>query len=282
MIYESSFANSSAAITIDGVLTTAGRGAGGTQVTFDGDLTINASATMQNEEGWHSGVVVTGSLVNNGTVKGRSGGYGFEIKKSFAQNNVYTAGETTFSGAGVQTISMGTGKKIAGTILLANAKSGGTLKALSDLTVENVTFTAGDATTTTAIDMNQNKLILVGGSNALVSDDTSGHVPRVAFTNVGGITGASPDATTDPMIWESSFENTSGAITLAGQFRTVGRGAGGVQIKFTGNVVLAAGALWRNEAGWRSGITISGSLTKNGTAVSDGGTGLLVINDTAY
>jgi len=81
------------------------------------------------------------------------------------------------------------------------------------------------------------------------------------------------------MIWESSFANASGTITLAGQFRTVGRGAGGTQIRFTGNVVLAAGALWRSEAGWRSGITISGSFTKNGTA---GGDGNLVINDTAY
>lgn len=281
-IYESIFANSAAPITIDGVLTTVGRSAGGTQVTFEGDLTVNAGATMQNELDYHSGVVVTGSLVNNGSVNGRSGGYGFEVKKNLTQNNVYTATETTFSGAGVETISMGAGKKIAGTIFLANAKSGGTLKALSDLTVENITFTVGDATTTTAIDMSQNKLVLVGGYNAFVCDDTSNHVPRVTFTNVGGITGASPDTATDPMIWESSFANTSGAITLAGQFRTVGRSAGGIQIRFTGNVVLAAGAVWRNEAGYRSGITISGSFTKNGTAVSDGGSSLLVINDAAY
>jgi hypothetical protein len=281
-IYESSFANSAAPMTIDGVLTTVGRGAGGTQVTFEGDLTVNAGATMQNELGYHSGVVVTGSLVNNGSVSGRSGGYGFEVKKNFTQNNVYTASETTFSGAGVETISMGAGKKIAGTIFLANAKSGGTLNALSDLTVENVTFTVGDATTTTAIDMSQNKLVLVGDYNALVCDDTSNHVPRVTFTNIGGITGASLDTATDPMIWESSFENTSGTITLAGQFRTVGRSAGGTQIRFTGNVVLAAGAVWRNEAGYRSGITISGSFTKNGTAVSDGGANLLVINGAAY
>jgi hypothetical protein len=282
MIYESSFANSSAPITIDGVLTTCGRGAGGTQVTFDGDLTVNADATMQNELGYHSGVVVTGSLVNNGSVSGRSGGYGFDVRKNLAQNDVYTATETTFSGTGIQTISMGAGKKIAGMIYLPNAKSGGTLKALSDLTVENVTFTVGDATTTTAIDMSQNKLVLVGGYNALVCDDTSNHVPRVTFTNIGGITGASLDPATDPTIYESSFENTSGTITLAGQFRTVGRGAESTQIRFTGNVVLAAGAVWRNEAGYRSGITISGSFTKNGTAVSDGGANLLVINGTAY
>jgi hypothetical protein len=281
MIYESSFANSSAPITIDGVLTTVGHGAGGTQVTFDGDLTINAGATMQNELGYHSGVVVTGSLVNNGTVNGRAGGYGFEIKKNFTQNNVYTTTETTFSGAGVQTISMGATKKIAGTIVLANAKSGGTLKVLSDLTVENVTFTVGDTTTTTAIDMSQNKLVLVGGANALICDDTSNHVPRVTFTNIGGITGASPDTATDAMIWESSFENISGTITLAGQFRTVGRAGEGTQIRFTGNVVLATDALWRNEPGYRSGITISGSFTKNGTVVSESGTNLL-INDTAY
>jgi hypothetical protein len=282
MIYESVFANSTAPIAIDGVLTTAGRGAGGTQVTFEGDLTINAGATMQNEEGWHSGVAVTGSFINNGTVNGRGGGYGFAIKKNFTQNGVYTATDTTFSGTGVQTITMGAGKKIAGTVILANAKSGGTLKALSDLTVEIVTFTAGDATTTTAIDMNQNKLILVGGANALVCDDTSSHPPRVTFANIGGITGASPDPATDPMIWESAFQNTTGTITLAGQFRTVGRGAGGVQVTFTGNVVLAAGALWRNEAGWRSGITISGAFTKTGTVASDGGTNLLVINEVAY
>ena len=113
---------------------------------------------MQNEDGYHSGVVVTGSFVNNGTVNGRAGGYGVEVDKNLTQNNVYTATETTFGGPGVDTISMGSGKKIAGTLLLANAKSGGTLKALSDLTVENVTFTVGDATTTTAIDMSQNKL----------------------------------------------------------------------------------------------------------------------------
>jgi hypothetical protein len=282
MIYESTFANTSAAMTIDGVLTTAGRGAGGTQVTFEGDLTVNAGATMQNEAGYHSGVVVTGSLVNNGTINERAGGYGFEIKKNLTQNNVYTASGTAFSGTGVQTISMAQGKKIAGTIVLTSAKSGGSLKALSDLTVGDVTFTVGDATTTTAIDMNQNKLILVGGYNALICDDSSSHVPRVTFTNIAGITGASPDPATDPMIWESSFENALGTITLGGQFRTAGRGAGGVQIRFTGNVVLAAGALWRNEAGYRSGVTISGSFTKNGTAVSDGGTGLLVINDTPY
>jgi hypothetical protein len=282
MVYESAFANSTAPIAIDGVLTTVGRSAAGTQVTFEGDLTINAGAIMQNEEGWRSGVVVTGSLVNNGTVNARTGGYGFEIKKNFTQNGVYTATETTFSGTGVETISMGAGKKIAGTITLANAKSGGTLKALSDLTVENVVFTAGDPTTTTAIDMNQNKLILVGGANALVCDDSSNHPPRVTFANIGGITGASPDTTTDPMIWESAFQNATGAITLAGQFRTVGRSAGGVQVTFTGDVVLAAGALWRNEAGWHSGITISGTFTKTGTVVSDGGASLLVINSVAY
>ena len=281
IIYESSFANSTAPIAIDGVLTTCGRSAGGTQVTFDGDLTVNAGATMQNEAGWHSGVAITGSFVNNGTVNGRDGGYGFEVKKNFTQNSVYTATETTFSGVGVETIAMGAGKKIAGTVYLTNAKSSGTLKALSDLTVENVTFTVGDATTTTAIDMNQNKLILVGGDPALVCDDTSNHVPRVTFANIAGITGASPDTATGPVIWESSFQNAS-PITLAGQFRTVGRSAGGTQITFNGNVVLAAGALWRNEAGWRSGIKITGSFTNNGTAVSDGGSNLLVINDTAY
>ena len=282
IIYESSFANSSASMTIDGVLTTVGRAAGGTQVTFEGDLAVNAGATMQNEAGWHSGVVVTGSFVNNGIVNGLSGGYGFEVRKNLTQNNVYTATETTFNGSGVETISMGAGKKIAGTVFLSNAKSGGTLKALSDLTVENVTFTVGDATTTAAIDMSQNKLILVGGANALICDDSSNHVPRVTFTNIAGITGASPVTTTDPMIWESTFENASGTITLAGQFRTVGRVAGGTQVRFTGNTVLAAGALWRNEAGYRSGISISGSFTDNGTAVSDGGANLLVINGTAY
>jgi hypothetical protein len=281
-IYESAFVNATAPIAIDGVLTTVGRGAGGTQVTFEGDLTINAGATMQNEANWRSGVAVSGSLVNNGTVNGRAGGYAFDIKKNFTQNSVYTATETSFSGTGVQTITMGPGKKIAGTIVLANAKAGGTLKALSDLTVENVAFTVGDATTTTAIDMNQNKLILVGGSRALVCDDDSNHPPRVTFANIGGITGASPDPATDPMIWESAFQNASGTITLAGRFRTVGRGAGGVQITFTGNVVLAAGALWRNEAGWRSGVTITGTFTNNGTAVSDGGSGLLVINGVGY
>ena len=282
IIYESSFANSSASMTIDGVLTTVGRSAGGTQVTFEGDLAVNAGATMQNEAGWHSGVVVTGSFVNNGIVNSLSGGYGFEVRKNLTQNNVYTATETTFNGSGVETISMGAGKKIAGTINLSNAKSGGTLKALSDLTVENVTFTVGDATTTAAIDMSQNKLILVGGYNALVCDDTSNHLPRVTFTNIAGITGASPDPATDPMIWESSFANASGTITLAGQFRTVGRVAGGTQVSFTGNTVLAAGAVWRNEAGYRSGISISGSFTDNGTAASDGGASLLVINGTAY
>jgi hypothetical protein len=282
MIYESSFANSTAPIIVDGVLTTVGRAAGGTQITFEGDLTLNAGAIIQNEDGWRSGVSVTGSFVNNGTVNGRTGGYAFETKKSFVQNGVYTAGETAFSGTGVQTLTMGAGKKIAGTILLANAKSGGTLKALSDLTVENVLFTVGDATTSTTVDMNQNKLILVGGANALVCDDSSGHSPRVSFANVGGITGASPDAATDAMIWESAFQNVSGTITLAGQLRTVGRAAGGVQVTFTGNVVLAAGALWRNEAGWRSGISIAGSFTKDGTAASDGGANLLVINDVAY
>jgi hypothetical protein len=282
MIYESTFANATVPITVDGVLTTVGRGAGGTQVTFEGDLTLNVGATMQNEDGWRSGVAVTGSFVNNGTVNGRAGGYAFETKKNLVQNGVYTATETAFSGAGVQTLSMGAGKKIAGSIILANAKSGGTLKALSDLTVENVLFTVGDATTSATVDMNQNKLILVGGTNALVCDDNSGHSPRISFANVGGITGASPDATTDPMIWESVFQNATGPITLAGQFRTVGRGAGGVQVTFTGDVVLSAGALWRNEAGWRSGISISGSFTKTGTAVSDGGPNLLVINNVAY
>jgi hypothetical protein len=281
-VYESTFANATAPIAIDGVLTTVGRAAGGTQVTFEGDLTLNAGATMQNEDGWRSGVAVTGSFVSNGTVNGRAGGYAFEVKKNLTQNGAYTATETAFSGTGVQTLSMGAGKKIAGTILLANAKSGGTLKALSDLTVENVLFTAGDATTSTTIDMNQNKLILVGGANALICDDNSNHAPRITFANIGGITGASPDTTTDPMIWESAFQNATGTITLAGQFRTVGRGAGGVQVTFAGNVVLAAGALWRNEAGWRSGITISGTFTKNGTAASDGGPNLLVINDSAY
>jgi hypothetical protein len=281
-IYESSFANATAPITVDGILTTVGRAAGGTQVTFEGDLTLNVGATMQNEDGWRSGVAVTGSFVNNGTVNGRAGGYAFETKKNFVQNVVYTATETAFSGSGVQTFSMGAGKKIAGSIILANAKLGGTLKALSDLTLENVLFTVGDATTSTTVDMNQNKLILVGGANALVCDDNSGHSPRISFANVGGITGASPDAATDPMIWESAFQNAAGTITLAGQFRTVGRAAGGVQVTFTGNVVLAAGALWRNEAGWRSGISISGSFTKTGTAASDGGPNLLVINNVAY
>jgi hypothetical protein len=73
-----------------------------------------------------------------------------------------------------------------------------------------------------------------------------------------------------------------GTITLAGQFRTAGRTAGGTQVRFAGNVVLAAGALWRNEAGYRSGVTISGSFTKSGAAVSDGGANLLVINDVPY
>jgi hypothetical protein len=282
MIYESIFANAATPMTVDGVLTTVGRAAGGTQVTFEGDLTINANATMQNEAGWRSGIAVTGSLLNNGTVNGRDGGYGFEVRKNLTQNNAYTATETIFAGTGVETISMGESKKIAGTITLSNAKSGGTLRALTDLTVQSVLFTVGDTTTTAVVDMNQNKLILVGGASALVCDDSSNHLPRVSFTNIGGITGASPDAATDSMIWESSFGNSSGTITLAGRLRTVGRAAGGTQVTFSGNVVLAAGALLRNEAGWRSGITISGSFTNNGTAVSDGGTNLLVINETAY
>jgi hypothetical protein len=280
-IYESVFANASAPITIDGVLTTVGRGAGGIQVTFDGDLTVKAGATMQNELNWHSGVAVTGSLVNNGEIKARAGGYGFTIKKNFSQNNLYGATDTTFNGTGVETIAMAAGKKMAGTIVLANAKSGGTLKALSDLTVGDVRVTVGDATTAATIDMNQNKLILVGGVQALVCDDETSHAPRITFTNIAGITGASPVATIDPMIWESTFENASAPITLAGRFRTVGRGAGGVQVRFTGNVVLAAGALWSNETGWRSGVSISGTFTNLGTAVSDTGNHL-VINGTAY
>ena len=71
----------------------------------------NAGATMQNEDGYHSGVVVTGSFVNNGTVNGRAGGYSVEVDKNLTQNNVYTATETTFGGPGVDTISMGAGKK---------------------------------------------------------------------------------------------------------------------------------------------------------------------------
>lgn len=278
IIYESRFANSTAPIEITGSLTTVGRGAGGIQAYFNGGVTVAAGATLKNESGYRSGISITGSLVNNGSITSQPGGIAIEVGGSFTQNGDYTAISTAFKGSGEQGVSMAAGKKIPGNIYIANAANGGgAIKALSDIAIENVTISAapGDTVSSSTVNMNGYKLLLMGGANALVCDDTSAHAPRVKFTNIAGITGSllaedpDPAKTVNPMIWESVFENASAPIVISGRLRTVGRGAGGVQVTFNGSVTVAPGAKWSNEPGYRSGVTVTGTFANNGTVQGD-------------
>ena len=117
-----------------------------------------------------------------------------EVKKSFAQNGAYEGPSITFNG--------GTDQRFP----VARQENRGLYRGVQPGEFhqgglghfENVTVALSDATSKGTVDMNGFKLFVSGGATALITDDTSNHVPRIEYTNIAGINCADGAIITSP------------------------------------------------------------------------------------
>jgi hypothetical protein len=240
----------------------------GADATFEGTVTVTATATIQNAAANGSDITVTGDITNDGLIRDypSNGTLAVTITGNITNNGTWTNVTTNLGGDGTKTLSASQAFT-AGTIVVTADRS-----ISGDVTVYSLTVNASKQLTVPAeTKITTNGTVVINGS--LAGSGTvqyNGNVSS-ANTNVTTVTFGGNQQVSGKYVASSLIE-----FVGSGTVKEIPNPGADPDLALGGTVTINSGVTLRNVAAHGSTASITGNLTNNGTITNYPSNGTLV------